>query len=160
MIGLPLLAGCERSEPEAASPAAAAPAGTPATGPVAEPAIDLSQKYLARIREHTEAEFMSILRRAETVITEAQSYPRFEPIEFVLHGAEAGFFVRDNYDRYQEIVDLAARLDAFGVVDIKICEAWLSMRNVQPDQLPAFVETVPYGPALEDRLEREGYIYF
>lgn len=125
-----------------------------------QPAIDLSMRYLAQIEEHSESEFMAILRRAETVITAAQSYPDFEPIEFVLHGAEAAFFLRANYDRHRELVDLAARLDAFGVVDIKICEAWMAIRNVHADQLPAFVETVPYGPAREAQLQREGYAYF
>ncbi len=157
--GLLMLAGCDQDATVAAPSQPAVSVTATASTPSA-PSIDLSRKYMAHIQEHTEVEFLSILRRAEKVISEAQAYPQFEPIEFVLHGPEAGFFVRSNYPRYQEIVDLAARLDAFGVVDIKICEAWLSMRNVQLDELPAFVETVPYGPATTERLEREGYTYF
>ncbi len=148
------LAGCGPGEPATSDKAQAVAPDSPGAS------FDLSQKYMANIQDHTEAEFMGILRRAEQVITAAQSYPDFEPIEFVLHGAEAGFFVRENYTRYREIVDLAARLDAFGVVDIKICEAWMSLRNLPREQLPAFVETVPYGPAREEQLEREGYRYF
>lgn len=126
----------------------------------APPPVDLSRRYIAEFRDHSEAEFRELLRRAESVISESRSYPQFEPIEFVLHGPEARFFLRENYARYREIVDRAARLDAFGIVDIKICEGWMALRKVQPGDLPAFVETVPYGPALEEQLRREGYVYF
>lgn len=145
-----LLGACEPDQPAAGAatrPAAAVDPATPA-------------RFLARLDAHTEEEMLELLRRAEASLGEGREYPQFEPVEFILHGREATFFLRSNYQQYRGIVDLAARLDAFGIIDMKICEAWMASRNVTRGELPAFVETVPYGPATEDRLQRDGYIYF
>ena len=65
-----------------------------------------------------------------------------------------------NYARYKDTVDLAARLEAFGLIDIRICEAWMSDNQVLQSDLPPFVDTVPFGPAEARRLEAAGYVSF
>ena len=67
----------------------------------------------------------------------------------MLHGDEINLFRRANYSQNQDLVDLAARLDAFRVIDVQVCETWMRTHQVRPEDLPPFVETVPYGP---DRL--------
>ena len=58
-------------------------------------------------------------------------------------------------------MDLAARLSAFKVVDIKVCRTWMGGQRLDESQLPPFVATVPFGPAEEKRLmEEENYVYF
>ena len=119
-------------------------------------------RYLVAIELHTQAELMQALRRSEQLLNEgilSQHSP--SPVQFVLHGPEARILLLENYSRYKETVDLAARLSAFGVVDLKVCETWMGGNRVDVEQLPAFVGTVPYGPAEKRRLmEDQEYIYF
>ena len=63
-----------------------------------------------------------------------------------------------NYEKNKELVDLAAKLDAFNVIDLKICEKSLSSRGVSQDEIPSFIEPVPYAPDEIKRLTEEGYI--
>lgn len=118
------------------------------------------QKHLmVQIHAHTPAELSGILKRAQIWADQFETYPE-EPIAIVLHGPEANVFVKSNYSQYKPLVDLAAKLDAFNVVDVKICERWMGSNNVQKGQLPPFVETVPYGPAEQGRLIKAGYQAF
>jgi len=57
-------------------------------------------------------------------------------------------------------VDEAARLDAFDVVDIRICQTMMEARGIGPDDIPSFIEQVPYGPGEVERLVEDGYLYF
>ena len=67
----------------------------------------------------------------------------------------------ENYQQHKTIVDLAARLSAFEVVDIKVCKTWLDHVQLDEAQLPPFIGTVSYGPAEKRRLmEQEKYVYF
>ena len=43
-----------------------------------------------------------------------------DSLVLVLHGPEVEFFAIRNYEKYRDIVDQAARLDAFEVVDVRI----------------------------------------
>lgn len=132
----------------------------PAVSAVDDGGSDPGARLVARIEAHTADELEAILRRAERAIAAGRKYPDFEPVEFILHGPEAEFFIHRNYERHREIVDLAARLDAFGVIDVKICEQWMAGNGVVRGDLPAFIETVPFGPTAEEKLLREGYVYF
>lgn len=82
-------------------------------------------------------------------------------IAFVLHGPEVEIFFRENYRRYKPIVDLAARLSALRVVDIKICRTRLRHLDAREESLFPFVGSVPFGPAEIERLTgEEGFVYF
>jgi intracellular sulfur oxidation DsrE/DsrF family protein len=89
-----------------------------------------------------------------------QPHPRTQPadIALVLHGPELKFFSIDNYMYYRDLVDLAAKLDAFQVVEVKACNTKLRALGLQPQDLPAFIEIVPYGPGEVERLVDDGYL--
>ncbi len=109
---------------------------------------------------HSLDELRVLLDRAEELATRPQPRGRKASVVLVLHGPEVEFFAISNYSRYKDIVDQAARLDAFDVVDVKICQSMLEQLNVAQEDIPAFIEQVPYGPGEVERLVREGYVYF
>ncbi len=79
---------------------------------------------------------------------------------FLLHGEEAKTLFRQNYSANKRVVDLAARLSAFGVVDIKVCETWAGNNSLDTSRLQPFVGTVPLAPAEAQRLKARGYTSF
>ncbi|OUR60401.1 hypothetical protein A9Q73_12145 [Bermanella sp. 47_1433_sub80_T6] len=117
------------------------------------------QKFIAQLHANTPQELADLLDRAESWAKQSKTYPKY-PIAIVLHGPEVNVFIKKNYGQYQSLVDQAAKLDAFKVVDIKICERWMGFNNIDRNQLPAFVDTVPFGPAEEVRLIEAGYQSF
>jgi hypothetical protein len=138
----------------------------PAASTVAQnivfPEVDISSRYIARIELHTVDELMNSLLRAEKLQREGSFIVgRDAPIAFVLHGPEAKALFLNNYAENKSLVDLAARLSAFDVVDIKVCETWSGSQGLDVSRLPPFIGTIPYGPAEEKRLlEQEKYVYF
>lgn len=126
------------------------------------PADKPSSRYIAHIQLHTSDELEKVLERADALLLGGQLHTgQHEPIVFVLHGPEADVFVQGNYIKNKKLVDLAARLTAFQVVDIRVCETWMGGEGVEKSQLPPFVTTVPFGPAETKRLmEEERYVYF
>lgn len=111
---------------------------------------------------HTAEELHDVLKRADKLVSngdfEAGSSP---PVAFILHGAEAKALQRSKYQQNKALVDLAARLSAFQVVDIKVCETWMKGQKIDPKTLPPFIGTVANGPREIKRLmEKQGYVYF
>lgn len=122
----------------------------------------LKTNLQANITLHSLDELKQILLQAEK-ISNGQSeveYSTENPIAVVLHGDEIGAFVRSNYRTHKELVDLAARLDAFKVIEVKVCRSWMGENDVNVNELPPFVEAVPVGAKERERLERAGYAYF
>ena len=117
--------------------------------------------YLARIELNDPLEVEAALQRAEDVYLSDEIPENVPPVVFVLHGPEVAVFQKHNYQRYKPIVDLAARLSAFRVVDIRICRTQLYSLGGGEQELHPFVGTVPYGPAEVQRLlDVEHYVYF
>ena len=114
---------------------------------------------IAILHAHTPEELSGILDEAESWANQRDNYPE-QPIAIILHGDEAKPFIKQNYKMYSKLVDKAAKLDAFNVVDIKICETWMGFNGVKRDQLPPFIDTVPFGPAEESKLLDAGYQSF
>lgn len=119
-----------------------------------------SEGYVAKIRLHTAEEIEKLLEKAEQYIEGTEKYPDFDPIAVILHGPELKVFARENYQMYKHIVELAARLEAFNVIDVRVCEVQMRRDGIEAGDLPAFVDTVPYGPDEERRLLKRGYQYF
>lgn len=116
--------------------------------------------YLARIELNNPAEVEAILLRAEGLYLADGIPENLPPVVFVLHGPEVAIFQKQNYQQYKPIVDLAARLSAFQVIDIRICQTRLrNIGGVEAGLYP-FVGSVPYGPAEVARLLDEEYVYF
>ncbi|MEZ5529232.1 MAG: acyl-CoA transferase [Porticoccaceae bacterium] len=119
------------------------------------------QGYLARIEQNNPEEVEAVLKRAEQFYLSQGMRQDFSPVVFVLHGPEVAIFFKENYLRYRPIVDLAAKLSAFRVVDIKVCDTQSHGLGMDMKTLLPFVGTVPLGPVEERRLiETEKYLYF
>jgi uncharacterized protein len=118
--------------------------------------------YLGRIELNNPDGVAATLRRAENFYHgEGMREEEIPPLVLVIHGSEVGIFFKENYSQYKSIVDLAAKLAAFQVVDIRVCEASAQIMGLDIKTRFPFVGTVPYGPAEITRLiEVEEYVYF
>lgn len=124
-------------------------------------ALPSAPGYLARIDNPSPDGLRSALERAEMLFMEGRLRSELPPASFVLHGPEVAVFFRENYTSNKNLIDLAARLSAFGVVDIQICETRTGVLGRDRSALLPFVGTVPFGPAEEQRLiNKEKYLYF
>jgi intracellular sulfur oxidation DsrE/DsrF family protein len=108
---------------------------------------------------HTEEELRSVLQRADAVAA-AASYQNADPVVLVLYGDEISLFARNHYRDNKALVDLAARLDAFNVVDLKVCEQWLGRSGLTIADLPSFLQPVADGNAEIQRMQLEGFASF
>jgi intracellular sulfur oxidation DsrE/DsrF family protein len=72
-----------------------------------------------------------------------------------------GIFFKQNYTDFKPIVDLAARLSALEVIDIKVCQVSYEREGLDKSTLFPFVTTVPFGPEEISRLlEDQQYEFF
>lgn len=117
--------------------------------------------YLARLEMNTPQELYSALLRAEMLFLDGSFLNQLPPATLVVHGPEVAVFFKQDYQQNKSLIDLAARLSAFGVVDILVCETRMGVLGRDPHELFPFVGTVPFGPAEEKRLAKEeGFLYF
>jgi intracellular sulfur oxidation DsrE/DsrF family protein len=119
-------------------------------------------RYIADIELQTLDQFQQLLARADELFLSGRASSGGDAaVVFVLHGPVLRSLLRENYPENRSTVDLAARLSAFGVIDLKACRAWMRGAGVAEADLQPFVETVSYGPDEVQRLVRENnYIYF
>lgn len=117
--------------------------------------------YLARILNDSPEEVANALSRAEALYLEGKLPEGTSPISIVLHGPEVEIFFKDKYEEYKNIVDLAARLSAFGVVDVRVCETQTGILGRSRSSIHSFIGTVPFGPTEVRRLlNQQNYVYF
>ncbi len=122
---------------------------------------ELAQGYLARIQQNSPKDVEKALLRAEELYLQDEITSEYPPLAFVLHGPEVAIFFKQNYRQYKSIVDLAARLSAFGVIHVAVCETRMGVLGQDPAGLYPFVRTVPFGPREVERLlVDEEYVYF
>ena len=121
---------------------------------------DAPLRAVLDISVHTLEELKVLLDRAEELAMRPQAQGAEASVVLVLHGPEVEFFSIRNYEKYKDIVDQAARLDAFDVVDVKICQTMLDMQGIERADIPAFIEQVPLGPGEIVRLRQQGYVTF
>lgn len=115
-------------------------------------------RYLFDVSDNSPEELQSLLSRAEEIReTHADGYDELE-IVLVLHGPDINIFRQQNYSKHKSLVDLAARLDAFDIIDMRICETTMTRMGVERSEVPSFIESVPYAPTEIRRLIDEGYI--
>lgn len=117
-----------------------------------------NRSYLFDVSEHSREELEALLQRAQEISQlKSENYDQLE-IVLILHGPDIDWFTRQNYDQNKNLVDLAARLDAFNIIDLKVCESTMINRNVNREELPPFIESVPYAPDEINRLLQENFI--
>lgn len=76
-------------------------------------------------------------------------------IAIVLHGEELQLFQIDNYSNNMSLVDRARLLDQDEIIDIKACQTMMRTLEIDQNELPTFIEQVPFAPAEIERLQRE-----
>ncbi len=89
-----------------------------------------------------------------------QGLPMTDPVVVILHGSEATSFTSSGYRNNRMLVDQAARLSAYRLLDVRMCETWMQANEVAPEDIPAFIRTVRYAPEEIERLKAEGYVPF
>lgn len=117
-----------------------------------------NRSYLFDISNHSFEELESLLQRAQEISQfDKKNYYDLE-IVMILHGPDIDWFTRKNQEKNRRLIDLAAKLDAFDIIDMKVCETSMIRRGVKREDIPAFIETVPYAPDEMKKLTAEGYI--
>lgn len=140
--------------------AGAAPEPIVRAGGLAQQTPDTLERHqVYDINLHEPQELRQLLQRLDELAGTPHPAERRPRIALVLHGPEIEFFAIGNYTEYRDMVDQAARLDAFGVIEVKACQTRMESLGLDNDDLPGFIEIVPFGPAEVERLEREeGYV--
>lgn len=117
-----------------------------------------NKSYLFDVSDHSVEELEALLERADEITQmPSDDYADLE-IVMILHGPDIDWFKQQNYENNKRLVDLAAKLDANAIIDLKVCEKAMTKMGVQQEELPAFIESVPYAPDEMMRLLNEGYI--
>ncbi len=119
-----------------------------------------NKRYLYDISEHNIDDLKSLLKRAEEITKAGGNNLDNLEIVMILHGPDIGWFTLENYNDNKELVDLAKKLDAFDIIDLKVCETTMQSMSIDRNQLPSFIESIPYAPDELSRLTREGYTHF
>jgi intracellular sulfur oxidation DsrE/DsrF family protein len=125
------------------------------------PAVDeVPQKTVLDVSVHTIEGLRVLFDRAEDLAMAPRPSGEDASVVLVLHGPEVEFFTIRNYDKYRDIVDQAARLDAFEVVDVKMCQSMMGELGIEENDIPSFIELVPYGPGEVARLKQNNFVAF
>ena len=95
-----------------------------------------------------------VLNRAED-LRELFNPDEHGRIAIVLHGDELQLFQKDNYSSNQSVVDRARMLDQDNIIDIKACQTMMRVLEIEQNELPSFIEQVPYAPDEIERLQKE-----
>ena len=127
---------------------------------LAQPALpaegEVARSYL-EITPDNLADLDALLVTLEQSLLSSTPGAAGEPIIVILHGEEAFPFTRSRYLNNKALVDRTALLDAYKLIDVKMCETWMTENGISPDDLLPFIETVPFAPDEARRLEAEGY---
>jgi intracellular sulfur oxidation DsrE/DsrF family protein len=116
---------------------------------------------IARVDLQKAGDQIEALRRAEAYYLQEGMRLDHAPLAFVIYGPPVAMFFKRNYSANQQVVDLAAKLTALNVIDVKVCEFSYLKEGLDPSELLPFVTTVPFGPDEVTRLvEQEKYDYF
>jgi len=100
-------------------------------------------------------------RQLEVVLDRAEDLRAlFKPgdhnkIAIVLHGDELLLFQKSNYSSNRSLVERARLLDQDNIIDIKACRTKMRLLDIDPSELPSFIEQVPFAPAEIERLVKE-----
>lgn len=116
-----------------------------------------NNQYMFDVSDHSREELVALLKRADEVSTVSGTEAGNLDIALILHGPDIGWFAKQNYQRNKELVDLAARLDALKVIDLKVCQKAMDHYGYAESEIPDFIERVPYAPEEMRRLEGSGY---
>jgi intracellular sulfur oxidation DsrE/DsrF family protein len=117
-------------------------------------AQETDKDYVFSVTVETAQELAVVLNRAEELrgLFDPEQHNR---IAIVLHGDELQLFQKNNYSTNMSLVDRARILDQDDIIDIQACQTRMRQLNIGQNELPSFIEQVPFAPAEIERLERE-----
>lgn len=116
---------------------------------------------VARVDFEQKEQLLGALERAEQYYQQEGMSLSHPPVAFVIFGSPVSIFFKENYQKNKRVVDLAAKLTALNVIDVKVCEFSYIKAGLNSDNLLPFVTTVPFGPSELSRLiEEEKYSCF
>jgi intracellular sulfur oxidation DsrE/DsrF family protein len=116
-----------------------------------------AQGYVFSVTVNSSQQLDVVLDRAEDLraLFNPEEHGR---IAIVLHGDELQLFQKNNYDSNQSIVERARLLDRDNIIDIKACQTMMRALEIEQNELPSFIEQVPFAPAEIERLQnQEGF---
>ncbi|MDH3633763.1 MAG: DsrE family protein [Gammaproteobacteria bacterium] len=76
-------------------------------------------------------------------------------IAIVLHGDELQLFQKNSYATNRSVVERARMLDQDNIIDIKACQTMMRVLDIEQNELPSFIEQVPFAPAEIERLQNQ-----
>ncbi len=171
LAGASLMGGCGEQTASLPKTATANEKTRPASATASEPSVTADQhqppgrrytidntRYLFVVAEHPVGELQALLQRADDIARTSRD--QFDQLDIVLviHGPNIDLFTQRNYEKNKQLIDLAARLDAARVLDLKMCETSMRHYGISREQVPSFIEAVPYAPDEIKRLDEAGYI--
>ncbi len=110
--------------------------------------------YVFSVTVSTAQQLDVVLDRAED-LRELFDPEQHSRIAIVLHGDELLLFQKENYPSNQSVVERARLLDEDNIIDIKACQTMMRVLEIEQNELPSFIEQVPFAPAEIERLQRE-----
>lgn len=114
--------------------------------------------YLFDVSDHSIEELKALLIRAEEISEKnKKDFEKFKII-MVLHGRDINWFTHQNYETNRELINMAAELDKKNIIDMKACKITMRILRIKSNEIPEFIETVPYGPAEINKVKHEGAI--
>ncbi|MGD8514389.1 MAG: DsrE family protein [Granulosicoccaceae bacterium] len=120
--------------------------------------IEPHGQYVVEVVLHSYVEIEELLDRAEALALQPRPADVPAGIAIILHGPEIDLFAIRNYPKYRELVDKAARLDAYNIIDVKMCQTVMRKRGLRNEDVPGFIELVPYAPDEIEKLQQQGYV--
>lgn len=133
---------------------------TEPASPITTTDIAFDSGLIARIDLEQADEVIEALRRVEAYHQQVGFGVDHPPVAFVIFGPPVAIFFKDNYRSNKQIIDLAARLVALNIIDVKVCEFSYQAEGLDSSNLLPFVTTVPFGPDEVTRLvQTEKYNY-
>jgi intracellular sulfur oxidation DsrE/DsrF family protein len=110
--------------------------------------------YVFSVTIQTRQQLDVVLNRAED-LRELFNPDEHGKIAIVLHGDELQLFQKDGYRLNQSMVERARLLDQDNIIDIKACQTMMRTLQIEQNELPSFIEQVPFAPTEIKRLEKE-----
>lgn len=110
--------------------------------------------YVFSVTVQTAQQLDVVLNRAED-LRELFNPDEHSKIAIVLHGDELQLFQKDGYRLNQSMVERARLLDQDNIIDIKACQTMMRTLQIEQNELPSFIEQVPFAPTEIKRLEKE-----
>lgn len=110
--------------------------------------------YVFSVTVMNQQQLNVVLNRAED-LRELFNPDEHGKIAIVLHGNELQLFQKQNYSSNQSVVERARLLDQDNIIDIKACQTMMRTLHIEKNELPSFIEQVPFAPAEIERLQKE-----